>query len=349
VTRFVEQPIRMSPRLLGADRSPTAVLAWCGAAMALVVAASTVGLRVDVPTAADDAAVLAQLESTGPEGTDCIGAPAGLDDTDCPPTITTVVPDPLRAERDDANRPECWSRLDEAALRLCTLGPTDGAALRVLVVGDSHSNMYLAAYERIAEQRGWSIDVAGHNGCYWTDAVQNRAVAGHTTACEAWKDAVEQHLATVEPYDAIVVTNARRGDLPLAQGPNDAYTVAADGLVAAWQRQIDRGSVVVAVRDVPVLRADVVACVATHLTAANVECSVPRTDALGGREPLLDAAASAGVAVIDLSDVFCDDTTCVPVIGNVLAYRDPDHLTGTFAATLDEILGDRLAAVLGLD
>lgn len=347
VTTFVEQPVRSSPRLLGGDRSPTAVLGWCGAAMALVVVGSVTGLRVDVPTAADDAAVLSQLEAAEPDGTDCTGAPAGLDDTTCSAVITTVVPDPLRAESDGYNRPECWSRVDEADFRLCTLGPST-ATLRVLVVGDSHSNMYLAAYERIADQRGWSIDVAGHNGCYWTDAVQARAVAAHTTACEAWKDALEQHLATNDRYDAIVVTNARRGDLPLPEGDTDAPTVAADGLVAAWQRQIERGSVVVAVRDVPTLRADVVACVATHLTAANTECAVPLDEALAGREPLLEAADRAGVAVVDLTDVFCDASMCVPVIGNVLAYRDPDHLTGTFAATLDTILGDRLAAALGL-
>jgi hypothetical protein len=40
------------------------------------------------------------------------------------------------------------------------------------------------------------------------------------------------------------------------------------------------------------------------------------------------------VKLIDLTDAFCDPTTCHAVIGGLIAYRDPHHLSSTFAITL---------------
>jgi hypothetical protein len=44
------------------------------------------------------------------------------------------------------------------------------------------------------------------------------------------------------------------------------------------------------------------------------------------------------VAFIDLNDYFCTATTCLPAVGNVIIYRDGDHITATYARTLAPIL-----------
>lgn len=44
------------------------------------------------------------------------------------------------------------------------------------------------------------------------------------------------------------------------------------------------------------------------------------------------------VRFLDLSDYFCDARLCYPVVGNVMVYRNLNHLTATYARTLAPVL-----------
>src|SRR5690606_41925114 len=55
------------------------------------------------------------------------------------------------------------------------------------------------------------------------------------------------------------------------------------------------------------------------------------------------AAQVPGLRTVDMTDMVCPDTTCVPVIGNVLVYRQTSHLTDTYVRTLTAALAERLA------
>jgi hypothetical protein len=48
------------------------------------------------------------------------------------------------------------------------------------------------------------------------------------------------------------------------------------------------------------------------------------------------------VTFIDLTDRYCDATTCFPVNGNVLIYRDKHHMSATYARSLAAVLGERM-------
>jgi hypothetical protein len=63
-------------------------------------------------------------------------------------------------------------------------------------------------------------------------------------------------------------------------------------------------------------------------------CAVERTLALGRYEPLLGAARQAGIGVMDLSDAICGPSSCDPYVGNVLVWRDSNHLTMTYVRTM---------------
>lgn len=57
------------------------------------------------------------------------------------------------------------------------------------------------------------------------------------------------------------------------------------------------------------------------------------------------AATSRGdVRGIDLIPWICPEGECVPVIGNVFVYLDPNHLTATNARTLAPVLDKELHA-----
>ena len=332
-TRFIENPVRYSPRLLGGSRKPSTVTAWSAAGIALVVAIAGSGIAVIEVRRAESASLAASVDQN------CLGAPAGLDRSCDDTDYGFIIPDPVIAHDDDGNRPECWAGAEVSVLDVCTLGPED-ATTTLIAVGDSHNNALISAYAEIATERGWRIDVAGHNGCYWTAAVQVKPTELQLTACEAWKVSLREHLADHPEYDAVVTTNQRVTTQPMGEDPQ-ALEVA--GMVDEWRAS---PLPVIAIRDVPRLQDDIVACVVDNTDDPATACSRTPAAALGDHESLLVAAQTTGVPVVDLTDVFCSTGRCIPVIGGVMAYRDADHVTGTFAATLSGILGDRIDAAL---
>lgn len=57
-------------------------------------------------------------------------------------------------------------------------------------------------------------------------------------------------------------------------------------------------------------------------------------------------AAEGEFDLVDLTDQVCPTATCLPVIGEVLVYRQSHHLTATYAATLAPALEGHLLPLL---
>jgi hypothetical protein len=53
----------------------------------------------------------------------------------------------------------------------------------------------------------------------------------------------------------------------------------------------------------------------------------------------------AGASVIDLTDFFCDATTCFAMIGGILTHRDGDHLTDAYSRSLAPAIGTQLRSI----
>ena len=344
-TRFIENPIRFSAHLLGGGRRPRTIGAWSAAAMAVSVAIAGAGLATGDARRAE-AQVVSRIALD--EAPQCLGAMAIVNAGRCSGVVAAdvLIPDPADASTDSWNDPACWAGVDDPALRVCSFGPPD-AAIRLAAIGDSHNNALLTAWKAIAEQNGWRIDVAGHNGCYWTTVVQTKPIPSMVDACETWKRSLNAHLAETPAYDAILVTNARFSLPPRVAPGADVTALTVAGLVGAWQAQTARGTRIIAIRDNPRLANDVVACVVQHRTASDQACSISASKGLGPRDALVEAAArSSNARVVDLTDIYCPGDRCLPVIGNVVVYQNRDHVTATFVTTLVTVLSDRIRAVL---
>ena len=343
-TRFVEEPMRFSPRLLGGRRRPRAVAAWSLAAMAVVSAVAFAALAVNTSRDQRVAEATTALVASRPA---CFGA-AAMDPlaSGCPDARLdgVLVPDPALAPKDGHNPSTCWAGQADPTLRVCTLGPTTGFSRHLFAVGDSHNNALIPAYEEIARERNWRIDVAGHNGCYWTAAAQVKAVEGFTTACAQWGSQLTDYLATHTDFDAVLTTYALgRSTVSVDPGQSeDAATVR--GLHDAWAPVVARGTPVIAIRDVPRMRADVVTCVERFRLEAAHACDSPRAKALADFDGLTGAVATTrGSSLVDLTSFFCTPGACLPVIGHVAVYQDRDHITATYARTLGPYLGALVA------
>lgn len=345
-TRWIENPIRFAGREAGRGLPVRRTMVMGAVGMAVVVALSATGLAVAGARQAGAKQAASVLVAAHP---DCLGADAALHGEACHGVVApdVIVPDPETAGTDRFNLPECWATVDSAQLNVCSFGPTD-AAVRIAAIGDSHNNALLAAYRSMAAEQGWRIDVAGHNGCYWTTAIQTKPARAMVDGCEAWKAALARWLDSQPPFQAILVTNARHGAPPAGPSAAAIHAETVDGLVAAWSDQVRRGTRIIAIRDNPTMAADVVTCVARYRADANAHCSLGVDDAVGSHDPLVQAVdRTSGARLIDLTDVYCPAGRCLPIIGNVAVYQDRDHITATFSGSLAGVLAERVAAALG--
>ncbi|HEY3005387.1 MAG TPA: SGNH hydrolase domain-containing protein, partial [Kribbellaceae bacterium] len=92
----------------------------------------------------------------------------------------------------------------------------------------------------------------------------------------------------------------------------------------------------------PSLRTDPADCLAPR-NATTGSCAAPEPRITRERNEIWKrAAAAAGAHFVDLRPWMCDQRTCPLVIGNVIVYRDTNHVTTTFAATLRPGLQSKL-------
>jgi peptidoglycan/LPS O-acetylase OafA/YrhL len=340
-TRFLEDPVRFSPRLLGGKRRPRTVAAWSVAGMLAVLAVSVPA--VQLAERQDEAAAVASARLQA--GAECIGAAVPATgcavDADLQGTVLPV--GALR--QDDANRSECWSTEGDGSLQLCSLGPEHGYEKHLLAVGDSHNNTLVGVYESIANTMNWRIDVAGRIGCYLTDADLEFGTTALNAECEQWRDQVKAHLEASDDLDGVIVTNARNGKVVSRDGESVA-DATVQGLTSAWESVPD-GVPVLGLVDNPVMPAGTVDCVEQNGLGAAEACAVPRATALRGQSMQKAVASVPRAHLLDLSDLYCEPDVCRPVVGNVVVYRDAGHLTATYARTLAPYLGEQISRAIG--
>ena len=128
--------------------------------------------------------------------------------------------------------------------------------------------------------------------------------------------------------------------------------VAAEkGAADYWGQLEDSGMEVIAIRDTPTPRQNTMArdCVAKNRDRLR-HCGRDRVDALAGddwfsaaqqREPRAD--------LLDFTDQFCTEKLCPAVVGNVLVYRDQNHISDTYMATIAPEFERQLNAALQKD
>ena len=339
----VEDPLRFSPRML-ARREPRTIFAWSAGAMAVVLALSTIG-NVYIDNRAESAdRDVANVLSNPPA---CFGAAAiavNGDACENPALEGLLYPDPAVAAEDVAPGGKCFNEKGDPTLNMCSYGPKTEAKKTIALIGDSHANQYRMSLAKIAEERVWRVDLIGMSGCYLTASVQ-AARPEFEADCEQWKDSLNAYLAQ-EKYDAIVVSYKSGSRVNTEDGQSQGEA-AVGGLVQAWRPIADAGTKILAVRDSPMPRTGVVDCVVEHQDQANASCSIKRSKALRR----FDAQPAAvreidGAELINLTDLFCDQERCRPIIGNVVVYRDQGHVTDTYATTLAPYLGKRLVKAL---
>ena len=149
----------------------------------------------------------------------------------------------------------------------------------------------------------------------------------------AWRANVAARLAAERP--ALVVMSSYRYRQTGAWAGVDANQAWRQGLDTTLTMLDPLTPSVLVLGDTPTPGQDVPGCLSAHL--GNVPaCVTPRAEAV--RDDRLaveqEVAAAHGATFVSTSDWLCSPTECPVIVGDVLVYRDANHITATAATWL---------------
>ena len=351
--------------ILGAGRGPAARLALCLLALGLAAItyhlvenpvrhlpalrrhpARGIGLGLALSAVVAGLAIVAASHPPPVGASGAAAAPTGrtldtlLAGADRPAPLPANLTPPLAGAAKDLNRAYrdgCHVSLTGDDGPACGYG--DPAAARsVVLFGDSHAAQWFPAFEELAVRRGWRLWTWTRSGCSPAGVdLDAGTVRRPYPECTAWRTRTLDRIRRLAPD--LVVVSGRTGYRDLLAGPPADPDAAWR---AGWERTVaslrhDAGRVVV-LGDVPRLPSAPADCLAAH--AGDVSfCAPPVASALD--EPGWRAAVRsvAGPSFVDPVPWLCA-ARCPVVLGNVLVYRDDNHITGAYARLVADRLGD---------
>jgi peptidoglycan/LPS O-acetylase OafA/YrhL len=212
-----------------------------------------------------------------------------------------------------------------------------GSATTVVTVGDSHAAMWQPALEGIAAQRHWRLETMAKVLCPLLDLpVQSPYLGREYTECAQWRGQILDRLRAERP--ALIVL-----DMVRRYTPDYGFTVYGREWLSALTRTVAElrrtGAVVLVLGPVPDPRSTVPTCLSEHLEVATA-CAPDRTAAVDDAGVAAEAAATAraGGQYADVTEWFCTTARCPVIVGNLLVYRDDNHLTIDYAQYLAPVL-----------
>lgn len=236
---------------------------------------------------------------------------------------------------------------DKKTTRFCDF--SDGAAnpTTVWLVGDSHAQQWQAPILDIAKRNKWLLKMSFLGGC--PPAAVSYIGYGEvgneksTNECRSWSRSMADTVAADKPAYVFTSSFARKELVDDGSGrpQNRQY---ADGFGAYWKSWIASGSKVVVLADPP-YNVDVRSPDCVQLNADQPEkCAVERQLA-APEDPMVYAAQenqSDSLILVDLTDYFCDASSCYSAVGGVIVYYDANHLNVEFSQLLGPMIAARL-------
>jgi peptidoglycan/LPS O-acetylase OafA/YrhL len=354
--KLVEDPVRFSPRL----RSKPGRSLALGTGLTAVAAAAAVATAVFIPVphgqglAAPPAAIPITPPPRARHATGQDPAAARLASLSAPvmravakaATVRTVPAnlDPS-LQSAHANQPQpvvdgCLIRWLGVSSGPCVYGSASSRTT-VMLFGDSHALQWFPALDRATRARRWRLVSLTKTTCppvalsFWSP------VLGRPYAeCDRWRANMLQRIRAERP--ALVVLGAARhyGGVYHFQVYGPAWI---SGLAKMVHQVRATGAQVVVLGPTPKPKVDVPDCLSRHLHNA-VACTTARQVAVdaGGVRTERQAVQRAGGSYLDVTPWLCTRTTCAVMVGNLLAYRDDNHLTTPYATWLSPLLGHQL-------
>lgn len=214
----------------------------------------------------------------------------------------------------------------------CVLGDPDSTQV-VALVGDSHAGQWVPALERIARAEGWKLLTFTKSACPFAEF--DVQIKGQPyESCREWPARVLEELPK-HGVRMVITSQSRYGYVERDR--------VAEGLLVVWRKLPAMGIEVVAIADTPWLPFRPDDCLGSR---PHAECTADRAAVVPKADPLRIAVERFDKArLIDMTDLLCTPDQCPVVVGNLVVWRDRNHITATYSAALAPYLAERL----GLD
>ncbi|WP_051422902.1 acyltransferase family protein [Arthrobacter sp. MA-N2] len=325
-TRFVEKPWR-EWRWPEVNRRRSAIALVAAATVAIVPLA---GWRFQIDQS--NQALLANMDARNPGAAAVGGAFVYTPDPGIPlvPAMTAI----------DADWPvfpkACTGGSDpNDFVNRCTNGIKNGTK-SVVVIGNSHAHVLNTPLLTMAQKNNWSLTSITKGYCPLTENTSDDV----TQSCVDFNTATLAEVLKMKP-DVVVTTSTRTN-----VDPNVTERVDP-GFVSEVKTLNDAGIEVVALRDTPRPAQPVPACLEKNRTAY-VACGSQRDQIYAQDSPTAAVAAQLpDTKFLDLTKYFCPDANCPAVIGNVIVYKDDNHVSATYMKTLEPYFEKAFMAATG--
>ncbi|MGP9706851.1 acyltransferase family protein [Brachybacterium sp. AOP24-D1-21] len=213
--------------------------------------------------------------------------------------------------------------------KLCRIVPGKEGAPVIVSVGNSRLEQFSASLIALAKKEGWTLVALWKGGCAYTPDAEIGI-----EACDGFSAEVKSYLDRVKP-DAVALNTTFMD--------RDGTETVMPGMERTLPDLTATGTRVIAVRDLPRMPFDPPLCT-QEKGFEDPDCAPPLAEPLLQERPdaqlLSDLPGS--VTPLEVNDLVCPDGICTPVIGNVVVSIDDDHLTGTYAESMQGEVDARL-------
>ena len=209
----------------------------------------------------------------------------------------------------------------------------------IALFGDSHAAQWFPALEELSSTRRWKLLVFAKSGCPTADVRIRRTFLD--PECIAWRARVVELLAAAKP--TMVVMSSAPYDPGGSDVGLDSDEVWRRGLSATLEQVRPTTEKLLIIGDTPLPIHQIPNCLSKQ--PRNVRgCLAPREDSVDvSRVQLEDQVASENDAgFVSVSDWLCGTWECPVIIGNMILYRDNNHIS----ATASRYFAPFLAAVM---
>ncbi|HET8730402.1 MAG TPA: acyltransferase family protein [Moraxellaceae bacterium] len=225
---------------------------------------------------------------------------------------------------------KCDSWADDSLLVECQAGVATSPRTMVLL-GDSHAGQWFSALNAIAQRQGWRLVVMTKSACPIIDKDYFYDRVGRLfTECREWKGKALQRIREMHPQ-LLVVSSSEHYPFSAAEW--------RDGLGRLLPALADASGHMVVIRDTPSPDFSTPECLARHEWNPVLSPRSCTFDPAASLSPAVLAAYQAALTrpnmrFLDMTPAICRETPCQVRTGEVIKYRDANHLTDTFAKML---------------
>ncbi|WP_258052304.1 acyltransferase family protein [Mesorhizobium sp. INR15] len=236
----------------------------------------------------------------------------------------------------------CLADLATVTPKPCMFGAGD-TGHTIVLFGDSHADHWSTPVIEAAKRNDNRVVTFLKSSCpasrmtSWSSRLKR-----DYTECDTWRRQAVAQILALKPR-LVVMSEFSFGNLV-----KEAPAAMRDQQNVAWQAGLretietfsQAGIKVAVIRDVPINDQFANTCVARALWwgEAPSRCDTPRAHADNEATATIERRIVQSVSnttYVDLTDRFCDQTTCHVFIDGKLAFRDSHHLTTAFAGTLE--------------